>query len=92
MDDLRVWIDQDLCTGDGLCAELAPDVFFMHVDGLAYVKEDAKHFATAKITGSDGEPLLRMGEGLARIPGTLLDDVIEAAEDCPGECIFIEPA
>ena len=23
----QVWIDQDLCTGDGICAEIAPDVF-----------------------------------------------------------------
>ena len=22
----RVWIDQDLCTGDGICSEIAPDV------------------------------------------------------------------
>ena len=36
---MRVWIDQDLCTGDGLCAEIAPDVFTMMPDGLAYVRE-----------------------------------------------------
>jgi ferredoxin len=36
---MKVWIDQDLCTGDGLCAEIAPAVFEMHNDGLAYVKE-----------------------------------------------------
>ena len=24
---MKVWIDQDLCTGDGLCEEIAPDVF-----------------------------------------------------------------
>ncbi|NCX05803.1 MAG: ferredoxin, partial [Actinobacteria bacterium] len=24
---MRVWIDQDLCTGDGLCVDLCPDVF-----------------------------------------------------------------
>jgi ferredoxin len=23
---MKVWIDQDLCTGDGLCEELAPDL------------------------------------------------------------------
>jgi len=23
---MKVWIDQDLCTGDGLCEEIAPDV------------------------------------------------------------------
>ena len=32
---MRVWIDQDLCTGDGLCSEIAPDVFHMMPDGLA---------------------------------------------------------
>ena len=30
---MKVWIDQDLCTGDGLCAEIAPDVFVMMSDG-----------------------------------------------------------
>ena len=35
---MKVWIDQDLCTGDGLCEE-----------------------------------------------------IVESAEECPGECIFIEP-
>jgi ferredoxin len=36
---LRVWIDQDLCTGDGLCVQYAPEVFEFDVDGLAYVKD-----------------------------------------------------
>jgi ferredoxin len=31
-----------------------------------------------------------MSEGLANVPEKLLEDVIEAAEECPGECIFIE--
>ena len=35
---MKVWIDQDLCTGDGLCTEICPSVFEMHNDGLAYVK------------------------------------------------------
>ena len=37
---MKVWIDQDLCTGDGLCEEIAPSVFSGHEDGLFYVKED----------------------------------------------------
>ena len=45
---MKVWIDQDLCTGDGLCEEIAPDVFTLLDDGLAYVKEGDKVFATAK--------------------------------------------
>ena len=39
---MKVWIDQDLCTGDGLCEEIAPAVFTLLDDGLAYVKEDDK--------------------------------------------------
>ena len=42
---LMVWIDQDLCTGDGLCEEIAPDVFTLLDDGLAYVKEGDKIFS-----------------------------------------------
>jgi ferredoxin len=34
-DELRVWIDQDLCTGDGLCVQYAPEVFELDIDGLA---------------------------------------------------------
>jgi ferredoxin len=30
-------------------------------------------------------------DGLANIPDGELDGVIESAEECPGECIFIEP-
>ena len=42
---MKVWIDQDLCTGDGLCEEIAPDVFTLLDDGLAYVKESDKVFS-----------------------------------------------
>ena len=45
---MKVWIDQDLCTGDGLCEEIAPDVFTLLDDGLAYVKEGDKIYAAAK--------------------------------------------
>ncbi|WP_420443768.1 ferredoxin [Candidatus Poriferisodalis sp.] len=76
---MKVWIDQDLCTGDGLCEEIAPDVFTLLDDGLAYVKEGDKVFA---------EP--GGVEGLAEFSDAQLDAVIESAEECPGECIFIE--
>ena len=80
---MKVCIDQDLCTGDGLCEEIAPDVFTLLDDGLAYVKEGDKIFADA-----NGNP--QGAEGMANIPDKLLDAVIESAEECPGECIFIE--
>jgi ferredoxin len=40
--------------------------------------------------GNEVAPRLKMGEGLAEIPDNLLDAVVESAEECPGECIFIE--
>lgn len=85
---MKVWIDQDLCTGDGLCAELAPNVFVMHTDGLAYVKDPSWPNLMGP-DGKGGEPKLKMVE-TASFPDSMLDDVIQAAEDCPGECIFIE--
>ena len=38
---LRVWIDQDLCTGDGLCVDYAPEVFTLLEDGIATCDQDA---------------------------------------------------
>ncbi len=81
---MKVWIDQDLCTGDGLCEEIAPDVFVLLDDGLAYVVEGDKVFAAEK-----GNP--EGAEGLAVVPAGQEDLVVESAEECPGECIFIEP-
>jgi len=31
-----------------------------------------------------------MADGTATVPEDLLPNVIDAAEECPGECIFIE--
>ena len=76
---MRVWIDQDLCTGDGLCTDHAPAVFTLLEDGIAYVKE---HGRVLNDPGGAG--------GLARVPHDLEVDVVAAADDCPGECIFIE--
>jgi ferredoxin len=76
---MKVWIDQDLCTGDGLCEEIAPAVFTLLDDGLAYVKEDAD------VKSDPGG-----SAGMAAVPGDLEDAVVEASEECPGECIFIE--
>ena len=76
---MKVWIDQDLCTGDGLCEEIAPDVFTLLDDGLAYVKEGDKVFSDP---GG--------AEGLADVPAGQEEATIESAEECPGECIFIE--
>ncbi|MBI3688194.1 MAG: ferredoxin [Actinobacteria bacterium] len=76
---LRVWVDQDLCTGDGLCVQYAPEVFEFDVDGLAYVKDGG------------GELLVAAG-ARAAVPDHLRLDVLDSAKECPGECIHVEGA
>lgn len=76
---MKVWIDQDLCTGDGLCEEICPSVFTLLDDGLAYVKE-----------GADVKSNPGGADGVAVVPAEFEDAVVEASEECPGECIFIE--
>ncbi|TQS40884.1 ferredoxin [Cryptosporangium phraense] len=73
---LRVWVDQDLCTGDGLCVQYAPEVFEFDIDGLAYVK------------GDDGELRTSPGDQVA-VPAKLRLDVIGSAKECPGDCIHV---
>jgi ferredoxin len=77
--EMRVWIDQDLCTGDGLCVDHCPDVFDLLDDGIAYVKEGD---VVLNDPGGSGS--------LAFVPERLYSQVVDAAEECPGECIFIE--
>jgi ferredoxin len=72
---MKVWIDQDLCTGDGLCEEICPTMFNL-VGGIAYVRD------------ANGEPML-LG-GTSEISDAQMDAVLDAAEECPGECIFID--
>jgi ferredoxin len=73
---LEVWIDQDLCTGDGICAQYAPEVFELDIDGLAYVK-------------STDDELLQNPGAVAPVPLPLLSDVVDSAEECPGDCIHV---
>ncbi len=73
---LHVWIEQDLCTGDGLCVQYAPEVFEFDIDGLAYVK--------------DGSGALLAAPGArVDVPENLRLDVISSAEECPGDCIHV---
>jgi ferredoxin len=76
---MRVWIDQDLCTGDGLCMDHCPDVFTLLEDGIAYVKQGG---VVLNDPGSSGS--------LAEVPGRMVHEVVEAALRCPGECIFVD--
>jgi ferredoxin len=73
---LDVWVDQDLCTGDGLCVQYAPEVFEFDIDGLAYVKD-----------GSD--TLQQVPGSRVEVPAHLRLEVLDAAKECPGECIHV---
>ena len=77
---MRVWIDQDLCTGDGICEDLCPEVFVILEDGIAYVREGDL------VMNDPGQDT-----GLARVAPDHEGAVVAAASYCPGECIFIEP-
>jgi ferredoxin len=76
--------------GDGLCEEVCPEIFQGHDDGLFYVKEPEWPSIRDNGTGPKPEPIYQMGKGLATVPDRLINSAIEAAEDCPGECIMLE--
>ena len=77
--DVRVWIDQDLCTGDGLCTDHCPEIFVLLEDGISYVQEG-------------GRPSVDPGGYAGAVPVATRNQqaVVAAALDCPGECIFVE--
>ena len=75
---MRVWIDQDCCTGAGLCVDHCPDLFIVLDDGIGYVRDGATVF-----TDPD--------QPSVHVPRRLEHDAIDAVERCPGECIYLEP-
>lgn len=89
---MKVWIDPVECMGAGTCEQIAPEVFYPRGDGTWVVKEDASFFGASVFF--DGVAAPGHGpagsNGTARIPEQLLDAVVDAAEQCPGECIYME--
>jgi len=74
---MRVWIDQKACVGNGVCVELSPEVFVLADDDLAYV--------------IDGDRMLPTGEaGVLTVRADLEASVLDAAEECPAACIYVE--
>ena len=74
---MKVWIDQELCSGDGLCTETTPAVFAMGDDGVAHVLMP---------DGSQGNGV----DDMAPVPADQEAAVRDSAAECPTECIFIE--
>lgn len=78
-DRLIVFIDQDCCTGDGLCEQIEDNIFHGGSDGFWYIQD------------ADGNKLSEGVSGARYLPEAALETAVEAAEDCPGECIYIVP-
>lgn len=72
---MKVWIDKDACIGNGICAELAADVF--EFDG---------EFAYAR----NGARVVKDRGAMAVVPLGREDAVLSAAEECPAACIYVE--
>jgi ferredoxin len=73
---MRVWIDQDCCTGAGLCVDHCPELFVVLEDGIGYVR--------------DG-PVVISDTTSVPVPRRYAQAAIDAVERCPGECIYLDP-
>ena len=74
---MRVWIDQPACVGNGICVEICPEVFDLDDGDVAVVL--------------DGERRLPPGpEGVLTVPPALELAVLEAADECPAGCIYVD--
>jgi len=74
---MRVYVDQDMCTGTAVCEALAPAVFVVSAEGLSTVRED-------------GEPVAGGGgpKGVI-VPAEAESLVREAVASCPAGCIHL---
>lgn len=75
---MRVWIDQDCCTGAGLCVDHCPELFVVLDDGIGYVHDGLE------IVTDAAHPSVS-------VPRRYEQAAIDAVERCPGECIYLEP-
>lgn len=72
---MRVWIDQAECIGVGTCVDVCPSVFALDDDGIAVVEVAGRR-------SGDNVP--------AEVSTDHLEAVLDAAEDCPQSCIYVE--
>jgi ferredoxin len=72
---MRVWVDQDECSGVGVCVQDCPQVFTLGSDGLAYITVGGRVYGSNEV---------------AVVDDSLIEAVLDAAEDCPEQCIYLE--
>ncbi|GAA3137373.1 hypothetical protein GCM10020255_012840 [Rhodococcus baikonurensis] len=78
-DEVRVWIEHNLCTGDGLCVQYAPDVFEFDDAGVAHVKSEPEGPLLTEVGASANVP-----PAFASTSSTLPTDARETASTSPG--------
>ncbi len=71
---MRVWIDHAECSGVGVCVDACPEIFMLESDSLAYITVGSHRFGS-------NDP--------ANVSDELLEAVLDAAEDCPQDCIYV---
>ena len=71
---MRVWIDHSECSGVGVCVDACPDLFNLESDSLAYITVGGRRFGS-------NDP--------ANVSEELLESVLDTAEDCPQDCIYV---
>jgi ferredoxin len=74
---MKIWIDQDCCTGAGLCVDHCPELFIVLEDGIGYV-----HDGRGVVTDPEHPSVA--------VPPRYERAAIDAVERCPGECIYLE--
>lgn len=79
--EMHVKLESELCSGCGNCSEIAPNVFQLDEEsGVSYIK-----VIGGLATGYEEQYLIGVP-----VTDSELDNVTRAAEECPGEIIFIE--
>src|ERR1700687_2787816 len=63
--------------GNGICEEICPDLFCLADGHLAYVRQEDRTLFAGLAGATEVSPQLE-------------DSVLETAEQCPAECIFID--
>lgn len=79
---MQEWIDQNLCTGDGLCRDHCVELLVLLEDGISHMRDPA----TGRVDHDPGGCA-----SLVPVPSGYERAVIHAVDDRPGECIFLEP-
>ena len=74
---MKLWLDQGQCTGSGLCALIAPDVFEVGAEGVSTLLIGEPGAGTSPQSAVD-------------VPEELQDRVIEASQGCVGACIYAQ--